>query len=136
MPLQTNDIRVLALLTGLEPKFLGYTDDKLLAMVHHECIHLYLQGDFRAFYDNLPSDIALRFMSDRRTLDWMLRNKCHFLVGCGTPTLAERLERGVDADIWYDDGRLVDEQLGDMIDATQDAMRQAAKLLREHGLDY
>lgn len=135
MPLQTNDIRILALLTGIGPEFLAYTDDKLLAMVHHECIYLYLQGNFKAFYDNLPSDIALRLVSDRRTLDWMLRNKCHFIVGCGTPTLAERLERGVDADIWYDlSGD--DEQLGYMIDATQDAMRQAAKLLREHGLDY
>ena len=132
MPMTTNDVRVLALLVKLDPKFLSYPDNKLLTMVYHECGHLYIRGEFKAFYDSIPNDIAIRFMVDRRTLEWMLRNKCHFIVD-REPTLAERLEQGVDADIWYDlsgdDG-----ELGDMIDDTQSAMLEAAKLLREHGL--
>ena len=132
MPMTTNDVRVLALLFKLDPKFLSYPDNKLLTMVYHECGHLYIRGEFKAFYDSIPNDIAIRFMVDRRTLEWMLRNKCHFLVG-REPTLAERLEQGVDADIWYDlsgdDG-----ELGAMIDDTQSAMLEAAKLLREQGL--
>lgn len=135
MPMTTNDIRIVALLAGLGPDHLSRPDSELLALVYHECGHLYVQGHFKSFYDSLPNDIAIRFMVDRRTLDWMLSNKCHFLVATiNKPTLAERLERGVDADIWYDlsgdDG-----ELGDTIDDTQAAMLEAAKLLRQHGLD-
>jgi hypothetical protein len=136
MPMTTNDIRILALLLDIEPKFLSVSDDKLLALVYHECAHRAQLGEgrFKAFYDSLPNDIAIKFMVDRRTLEWMLENKCHFITDTNKPTLAERLERGVDADIWYDlsgdDG-----ELGDAIDDTQAAMLEAAKLLREHGLD-
>ena len=134
MPMTTNDIRILALLLDIETKFLSCPDDELLALVYHECAHLYLQGKFKSFYDSLPNDIAIKFMVDRRTLDWMLTNKRYFITDTNKPTLAERLERGVDADIWYDlsgdDG-----ELGDAIDDTQAAMLEAAKLLREHGLD-
>lgn len=135
MPMATNDIRVIALMLGIEPKFLSVSDDKLLALVYHECAHRAQRGvgHFKAFYDSLPVDTAIKFMVDRRTLEWMLENKCHFLVTT-EPTLAERLERGANADIWYDlsgdDG-----ELGDTIDDTQAAMLEAAKLLRQHGLD-
>lgn len=129
MPMTTNDIRVIALLSGLDPKFLIQPDATLLAMVYHECAHRYVQGEFKAFYDSLPSDIATRFMVDQRTLDWMLANKRHFLVATNEPTLADRLEWGVDADIWYD----LTER--DLIYDIQTAMLEAAKLLRKHGLD-
>jgi hypothetical protein len=133
MPMTTNDIRILALLLDIEPKFLSVSDDELLALVYHECCHLYLRGGFKSFYDSLPNDIAIKFMVDRRTLEWMLENKCHFLVTT-EPTLAERLERGANADIWtdYADGC---HETADLIDDTQAAMLEAAKLLREHGLD-
>lgn len=134
MPMATNDIRVIALMLGIEPKFLYVSDSELLALVYHECAHRAHRGvgHFKAFYDSLPTDIAIKFMVDRRTLDWMLENKCHFIVTT-EPTLAERLERGAKADIWYDltgdDG-----ELGDTIDDTQAAMLEAAELLRKHGL--
>jgi hypothetical protein len=132
----TNDIRVLALLLDIDPTFLSCPDDELLALVYHECSHRAQRGEghFKAFYDSLPNDIAIKFMVDRRTLDWMLSNKSYLFTDTNKPTLAERLERGVDADIWYDlsgdDG-----ELGDAIDDTQAAMLEAAKLLRKHGLD-
>ena len=136
MPMTTNDIRVLALLAGIDRRFLSEPDDKLLALVYHECGHQYHQGTFKAFYDSLPNDLAIAFMVDRRTLEWMLRNKCHFIVTPNEPTLAERLERGVDADIWadtsYDDS---DDGIYDAVEDTQFAMLEAAKLLRLHGLD-
>ena len=132
MPMTTNDIRILALLAGLGPDHLSRPDSELLALVYHECGHLYVQGHFKAFYDSLPTDIATRFMVDRRTLDWMLENKRHFLVTT-EPTLAERLERGAKADIWsdYADGC---HETADLIDDTQAAMLEAAELLRKHGL--
>jgi len=136
MPMTTNDIRVLALLLDIDPTFLSCPDDELLALVYHECSHRAQRGEghFKAFYDSLPNDIAIKFMVDRRTLDWMLSNKSYLFTDTNKPTLAERLERGVDADIWYDlsgdDG-----ELGDAIDDTQAAMLEAAKLLRKHGLD-
>lgn len=135
MPMTTNDIRVIALMLGIEPKFLSVSDDELLSLVYHECAHRAQRGvgHFKAFYDSLPVDIAIKFMVDRRTLEWMLRNKCHFIVTT-EPTLAERLERGAKADIWtdYADGC---HETADLIDDTQAAMLEAAKLLREHGLD-
>ena len=131
MPMTTNDVRVLALLVKLDPKFLSYPDNKLLAMVYHECGHLYVRGEFKAFYDSIPSDIGIRFMVDRRTLDWMLQNKRHFLVDRG-PTLAERLEHYAEANIWADTDE--DEDLSYAVGDAMDAMTEAAKLLREHGL--
>ena len=135
MPMTTNDIRVLALLAGLGPDHLSKPDSELLALVYHECAHLYVQGHFKAFYDSLPNDLAINFMIDKRTLNWMLDNRCHFMVATANkPTLADRLERGANADIWtdYADGCFVTSVL---IDDTQAAMLEAAKLLRKHGLD-
>jgi hypothetical protein len=134
MPMTTNDIRVLALLIDIEPKFLSSSDDELLSLVYHECCHLYIQGKFKSFYDSLPNDIAIKFMVDRRTLEWMLTNKRYFITDTNKPTLAERLERGANADIWtdYADGC---HETADLIDDTRAAMLEAAKLLREHGLD-
>jgi hypothetical protein len=130
MTMKTSDIRILALLTGLDPKFLSEPDDKLLALVYHECTHLYLQGEYKKFYDSLPNDVAIRFMVDRRTLEWMLAT----MVPPRKPTLAERLEHGATADLWtdYADGC---HDTAVLIDRTQAAMLEAAKLLREHGLD-
>ena len=135
MPMNTNDIRIVALLLGIDRRFLSEPEDNLLALVYHQCAHQYYRGTFKAFYDSLPSDLAISFMVDKRTLDWMLTNRCHFMVATANkPTLAERLERGVDADIWYDlsgdDG-----ELGYIIDDAQAAMLEAAMLLRLHGLD-
>ena len=136
MPMTTNDIRILALLLDIETKFLSCPDDELLALVYHECAHLYLQGKFKAFYDSLPNDIAIKFMVDRRTLDWMLTNKRHFITDTNKPTLAERLERGARTDIWADTSH--DDSDGGIYDAVEDAqfaMVEAAELLRKHGLD-
>ena len=134
MPMATNDIRVIALMLGIEPKFLYVSDDELLSLVYHECAHRAHRGvgHFKAFYDSLPTDIAIKFMVDRRTLDWMLTNKRYFIVTT-EPTLAERLERGANADIWtdYADGC---HETADLIDDTQAAMMEAAELLRKHGL--
>lgn len=139
MPMTTNDIRVLALLLGIDRRFLSEPEDKLLALVYHECGHQYHQGTFKAFYDSLPNDLAISFMVDKRTLDWMLTNRCHFMVGTvNKPTLAEHLERGANADIWYDADTFGDEcdmNYQTLIGDTQAAMREAAKLLRLHGLD-
>ena len=135
MPMTTNDIRILALLLGIDRRFLSEPEDKLLALVYHECGHQYHQGTFKAFYDSLPNDLAINFMVDKRTLNWMLDNRCHFMVATANkPTLADRLERGANADIWtdYADGCFVTSVL---IDDTQAAMLEAAKLLRLHGLD-
>ena len=135
--MNTNDIRVLALLLGIDRRFMSEPEDTLLALVYHECGHQYHQGTFKVFYDSLPNDIAISFMVDKRTLDWMLANKCHFIVATASkPTLAERLERGAEADIWadtsHDDG---DDGIYDQVEDAQFAMLEAAKLLREHGLD-
>jgi len=136
MPMTTNDIRVLALLIGVDPKFLSRSDDELLALVYHECCHLYLRGGFKSFYDSLPNDIAIKFMVDRRTLEWMLRNKSYFITDTNKPTLAERLERGARTDIWadtsHDDS---DDGIYDAVEDAQFAMVEAAELLRKHGLD-
>jgi hypothetical protein len=132
----TNDIRILALLLDIEPKFLSAPDAGLLVMVYEELGHRAQLGEgrFKSFYDSLPNDIAIKFMVDRRTLEWMLENKCHFITDTNKPTLAERLERGANADIWtdYADGC---HETADLIDDTQAAMLEAAELLRKHGLD-
>jgi hypothetical protein len=133
MPMTTNDIRILALLTGIGPEFLSRPESELLFMVYHQCSHLYLQGKFKAFYDSLPRDIAVPFMVDRRTLDWMLTNKCHFIVGGGKTSIVHQVadQLGLPIiDLMGDDA-----PLGDLIDDTQAAMLEAAKLLRKHGLD-
>ena len=133
--MNTNDIRVLALLLNIDREFLSEPEDKLLAMVYHECGHQYHQGTFKAFYDSLPNDLAISFMVDKRTLDWMLANGCYFLTATNRqPTLAERLERGAEADIWYDAADCRDDDVADLIDDVQAAMLEAAKLLRQHGL--
>lgn len=138
MTMTTNDIRILALLLDIEPKFLSVSDDKLLALVYHECAHRAQRGEgrFKSFYDSLPNDIAIKFMVDRRTLEWMLENKCHFITDTNKPTLAERLERGARTDIWadtsHDDS---DDGIYDAVEDAQFAMVEAAELLRKHGLD-
>ena len=138
MPMATNDIRILALLLDIEPKFMSVSDDELLALVYHECAHRAQRGEghFKAFYDSLPNDIAIKFMVDRRTLEWMLSNKSYLFTDTNKPTLAERLERGARTDIWadtsHDDS---DDGIYDAVEDAQFAMVEAAELLRKHGLD-
>ena len=138
MTMTTNDIRILALLLDIEPKFMSVSDDELLVMVYEELGHRAQRGEgrFKAFYDSLPNDIAIKFMVDRRTLEWMLENKCHFITDTNKPTLAERLERGARTDIWadtsHDDS---DDGIYDAVEDAQFAMVEAAELLRKHGLD-
>jgi hypothetical protein len=127
----TNDIRILALLLDIETKFLSCPDDELLALVYHECAHLYLQGKFKAFYDSLPNDIAIKFMVDRRTLDWMLTNKRHFITDTNKPTLAERLEQAAE----HLDAVADTVILSNAVEDALSAMLEAAELLRKHGLD-
>ena len=131
MPMTTNDIRILALLLDIETKFLSCPDDELLALVYHECAHLYLQGKFKAFYDSLPNDIAIKFMVDRRTLDWMLTNKRHFITDTNKPTLAERLEQAAE----HLDAVADTVILSNAVEDALSAMLEAAELLRKHGLD-
>jgi hypothetical protein len=138
MTMTTNDIRILALLLDIEPKFLSAPDAGLLVMVYEELGHRAQLGEgrFKSFYDSLPNDIAIKFMVDRRTLEWMLENKCHFITDTNKPTLAERLERGARTDIWadtsHDDS---DDGIYDAVEDAQFAMVEAAELLRKHGLD-
>ena len=132
--LNTNDLRVLVLMLGGSPTLVNSSDAELMGVVHHEVLHLVVQGKFKAFYDNMPVDIGIKFFTDKRVLQFMVDNAKAFMDKPKTPTLAERLERGVRADIWYDlSGD--DASLGDTIDATQAAMLEAAKLLRKHKLD-
>jgi hypothetical protein len=44
--------------------------------------------------------------------------------------LAQDLEAGVKADIWYDASEHGDEEAGEIIERTQTAMERAARLLR------
>ena len=132
--LNTNDLRVLVLMLGGSPALVNNSDTELLFVVQHEVLHLVVQDKFKAFYDSMPVDIGIKFFTDKRVLQFMIENAKAFMDKPKTPTLAERLERGVRADIWYDlSGD--DASLGDTIDATQAAMLEAAKLLRKHKLD-
>ena len=133
MPMTTNDIRVLALLIGVDPTFLSCPDDELLALVYHECAHRAQRGEghFKAFYDSLPNDIAIKFMVDRRTLDWMLRNKSYLFTDTNKPTLAERLEQAAE----HLDAVADTVILSNAVEDALSAILEAAKLLRKHGLD-
>ena len=130
--LPTNDLRVLVLMLDQNPDILKCNDTELLFLVQHEMLHLYKQGKFRAFYETMPTDIAIRFMTDHRTVLWLVDNAAIFLEGRGSdkqPTLADRLETAVKSDVW-DDTVLditVPKILSDML--------EAAALLRKHGLD-
>lgn len=132
--LLTNDIRVLALLVGLKPQHLSEPDDVLLGLILHQSGHHYHQGTFRDFYYSIPTDLAIKFMTDKRTLDFLLANASAFIPADKGLSLADRLDRGVDADIWRETDDLgYDDQY--ILSATKSAMLKAAKLLREHGLD-
>ena len=133
MPMDIKDIRILALLTGASRDLLSLPEDELLGVVYHELGHIYHQGGFNSFYASLPNDLAIRLMVDKRTLDWLLTNASAFIPAENKPTLARRLELAVKADIWYDLSNAGD--LEGVIDDTHAAMLEAAKLLREHGLD-
>ena len=134
--LLTNDLRVLALLVGLKPQHLSEPDDVLLGLILHESGHHHHQGTFREFYYSIPTDLAIKFMTDKRTLDWLLANASAFIPAENKPTLAERLERGARTDIWADTSHdNSDDGIYDAVEDAQFAMVEAAKLLREHGLD-
>jgi hypothetical protein len=131
--LLTNDLRVLALLVGLKPEYLSEPDDVLLGLILHESGHHHHQGTFRDFYYSIPTDLSIKFMTDKRVLNWLVANASAFIPAYKKLSLADRLELGVKADIWYDLSNSGD--LEGIIDDTHAAMLEAAKLLRQHGLD-
>lgn len=136
MPMDIKDIRILALLTGASRDLLSLPEDELLGVVYHELGHIYHQGGFNSFYASLPNDLAIRLMVDKRTLDWLLTNASAFIPAENKPTLADRLERGARTDIWADTSHdNSDDGIYDAVEDAQFAMVEAAKLLREHGLD-
>jgi hypothetical protein len=127
------DIRILALLTGASREFLSLPEDELLGVVYHELGHIHHQGGFESFYDSLPNDLAIRLMVDKRTLDWLLANASAFISADKGLSLADRLDRGVDADIWRETDDLEsDDQL--ILYFTKSNMKKAARLLRKFGL--
>lgn len=129
--LKTNDLRVLVLMLDQNLDILKRPDDELLFIVQHEMLHLHMQGKFREFYETMPTDIAIRFMTDHRTVKWLVDNAAAFLEGGGLmrPTLAVRLEKAIEADVWADTV-----QKSTVRDIKND-MLEAATLLRRHGLD-
>lgn len=132
--LLTNDLRVLALLVGLKPQHLSEPDYVLLGLILHESGHHHHQGTFRDFYYSIPTDLAVKFMTDKRTLDWLLANASAFIPADKGLSLADRLDRGVDADIWRETDDLEEDDRLTLY-FTKSNMKKAAKLLREHGLD-
>jgi hypothetical protein len=132
--LNTNDLRVLVLMLGGSPTLVNNSDTELLYVIQHEVLHLVVQGKFKAFYDTMPVDIVIKFFTDKRVLQFMVENAKAFMDKPKQPTLAERLERGVYADIWLPSEALWPE-LNDRLKGTQEAMLEAAALLRKHGLD-
>lgn len=131
--LSTGELGALATHFGVPFEFLSLSDGLLLRLTLHEALHRYHQGKFKEVYDGLPTDLAVKFMTDSRVIEWLIYNARIFLPQAPKPTLAERLENYAEADIWVDaDG---DEVVSDILDDAQAAMLEAAKLLREHGLD-
>jgi hypothetical protein len=127
--LNTNDLRVLVLMLGGSPTLVNNSDTELLFVIQHEVLHLVVQGKFKAFYDTMPVDICIKFFTDKRVLQFMVENAKAFMDKPKQPTLAERLERGVYADIWDDT------VLDITVRKIQSDMLEAAALLRKHGLD-
>lgn len=131
--LTTNDLRVLVLMLGGSPTLVNSSDTELLAMLQHELLYLVEKDKFKAFYESMPTDIAIRFFTDKRVVQFFIENAKAFSGKPKKPTLAERLERGVYSDIWLPPAALWSE-LNECLTDTQDAMMEAAKLLRKHGL--
>lgn len=131
--LSTGDLGALATHFRVPFEFLSMSDGLLLRLTLHEALHLYHQGKFKEVYDGLPNDLAVKFLTDSRVIQWLIDNSHVFLPQAPKLTLAERLENYAEADIWVDANG--DDVVSDMLDDAQAAMLQAAKLLREHGLD-
>ena len=130
--LTTNDLRIMAIMLDIHPDHLGVSDKELLFVVQHQLMHAHMVGKFKAFYDTLPSDIARRFLLDRRTRQWFLDNLSFFKSELKKPTLAERLDKAVESDIWSIWGDTVQQST---VRAIKSDMLEAAALLRKHGLD-
>lgn len=134
--LTRDDLNHLADLVNLDRDLRNAPDDQLLMLIMHEMFHAYEREMHTAIFRAMRRDVFVRYFTDPRVLRGWLE-----YISPPTPeppapmTLAERLERGAQADIWYDAAAHSDDDVADMIGDAQDAMMAAARILREHGLD-
>ena len=154
--LTRDDLDVLADLVSLDPEFRAAPDDQLLTMIWHEVLHEFEQG--RRVLAAADGLLLRRMFIDPRVVRHALDSTRELLgpvwpvpaefddEGAVQPasahlTLAGRLERGASADVWYDHDTFGDDVGADglpisaRVSDAQEAMMEAARLLREHGLD-
>lgn len=138
--LTRDDLIELCAAMNIDPELMNAPDDMLVTLFWHEAMHHLEAG--QAVLRNFPDDLCVRLVTDPRLMSRMV----DYMTARSMPepvppmTLAERLERGAQADIWYDVDTFGDEDvdgvpLADLIGDAQDAMMAAARILREHGLD-